>query len=184
MLETQRLRLRRLSLDDAAFILDLLNQPSWLQYIGDKGVRTLDDARRYIEQGPLAMYAQIGFGLYRVELKDSGVPIGLCGLLKRDSLDDVDLGFAFLPAYWSQGYAREAATATLAHGEQAFGLQRIVAITLPDNRGSIRLLQAIGFAQERTLSLAADEPELLLLAWEIGGVPGALSPDTSACSAR
>ncbi len=166
ILETQRVRLRRLSLGDAAFILDLLNQPSWLQYIGDKGVRTLDDAQRYIEQGPLAMYARIGFGLYLVELKDSGVPIGMCGLLKRDSLDDVDLGFAFLPAYWSQGYAREAATATLAHGEQAFGLQRIVAITLPDNRNSIRLLQAIGFAQERTLSLAADGPELLLLAWE------------------
>ncbi len=166
MLETPRLRLRRLEPGDAPFILDLLNQPSWLQYIGDKGVRTLDDARRYIEQGPLVMYARLGFGLYLVELKDGSLPIGLCGLLKRDSLDDVDLGFAFLPAYWSQGYAREAASAALAQGEQAFGLRRIVAITLPDNRSSIRLLQAVGFAQERTLRLAADEPELLLLAWE------------------
>ena len=111
VLETKRLILRRLCADDAEFILELLNQPSFLRYIGDKGVRNTEDAIRYIQTGPVASYDRFGFGLYLVELKESDVSIGMCGLLKRETLPDVDIGFAFLPGYWSQGYAFEAAAA-------------------------------------------------------------------------
>ena len=115
VLETDRLILRWLSTDDAEFILELLNEPSFLQYIGDKGVRTLEDARNYILNGPVDMYARLGFGLYLTELKERGVPLGICGLLKRDGLEDVDIGFAFLPRFWAKGYAYESA-AVLAYG--------------------------------------------------------------------
>src|SRR5262245_58073861 len=104
VLETDRLNLRRLSIDDAEFILELLNEPSFLRFIGDKGVRTLDDARDYISNGPIDMYNRLGFGLYLTELKDGGVTIGICGLIKRDALEDVDIGFAFLPKLWAIGY--------------------------------------------------------------------------------
>src|ERR1700704_4791358 len=109
ILETDRLLLRKLTADDAEFILDLLNQPSFLQFIGDKGVRTLDDARQYILAGPVASYERFGFGLYLTALKESQVSIGICGLIKRETLEDVDVGFAFLPQFWSKGYAFEAA---------------------------------------------------------------------------
>ena len=162
--ETERLRLRLLDETDAAFILELVNEPSWLRFIGDKGVRNLDDARRYLRDGPMAMYAKQGFGLYRVEAKESGQAIGMCGLIKRDSLDDVDIGFAFLPAHWGRGYAREAAAATLAHGQRDLGLRRIVAITSLDNERSIALLEGLGFAFERTiLSDRGDEVKLFAL---------------------
>ena len=111
VLETERLVLRRLCSDDAEFILELLNQPSFLRYIGDKGVRNAEDAVQYIQTGPQASYERFGFGLYLVELKETGVSIGMCGLLKRDSLPDVDVGFAFLSDYWLQGYAFESAAA-------------------------------------------------------------------------
>ncbi len=105
ILETDRLVLRRLAVEDAEFIFDLLNQPSFLQFIGDKGVRTIDDARNYILTGPITSYERFGFGLYLTELKPAQAPIGICGLLQRETLDDVDVGFAFLPQYWKQGYA-------------------------------------------------------------------------------
>ena len=105
VLDTERLSLRWLSAEDAAFILGLLNEPSWLRFIGDKNVHSLDDARAYIAKGPVDMYRRLGFGLYLVELRKDATPIGLCGLIKRDSLEDVDLGFSLLPAFWGQGYA-------------------------------------------------------------------------------
>lgn len=156
VLETPRLLLRWITTDDAPFILELLNEPSFLRYIGDKGVRTLDDARNYILTGPVASYQRYGFGLYLVQLKEGEVPIGMCGLLKRDTLPDVDVGYALRPAYWSRGYAFEAASATLAHGREAFGLRRIVAITSPDNAGSRALLVKLGMRYEETLSLSAE----------------------------
>ena len=162
VLQTPRLALRRLSADDAPFIRRLLNEPSFLQYIGDRGVRTLEDARRYIETGPLAMYAAVGFGLFLVELKATGAPIGICGLLKRDSLDDVDVGFAFLPEHWRQGYAYESAAATLEYGRTAHGLSRIVAITSLDNPPSISLLEKLGFRFERTIRMTDGGEELRL----------------------
>jgi hypothetical protein len=117
VIETARLTLRWLTADDAAFIVVLLNDPSWLRFIGDKGVRTEDDARRYILNGPIKMYGQYGFGLFLTELKNARVPIGLCGLIKREGLTDVDVGFAFLPEYRKNGYALESAAAVIAHGE-------------------------------------------------------------------
>src|SRR5437870_261981 len=133
ILETYRLVLRRLAVEDAEFIFHLLNQPSFLQFIGDKGVRTIDDARNYILTGPIASYERFGFGLYLTELKPTQAPIGICGLLKRETLDDVDVGFAFLPQYWRQGYAFESAAAVMAYGKDVLGLERIVAISSLDN---------------------------------------------------
>lgn len=162
VLETERLSLRRLSANDAEFILELLNQPSFLRYIGDKGVRNTADAVRYIETGPQASYERFGFGLYRVELKESGILIGMCGLLKRDTLPDVDIGFAFLPDYWSKGYAFEAAAATMNYGRESLGLRRIVAITSLDNQASIKLLEKIGMTFEGLIKLTQDQPEVRL----------------------
>jgi RimJ/RimL family protein N-acetyltransferase len=159
--ETTRLILRRFTLEDAPFILTLVNDPDWLRYIGDKNVRTMADAVRYLEKGPINMYRGLGFGLYAVELKEDGTPIGMCGLLKRDMLDDVDLGFALLPEFRGRGYAGEAAAATLAHG-RALGLKRIVAIATPDNDASARLLKRLGFAFERVFE-TPDNPERLQL---------------------
>ena len=133
LLETQRLIIRELNVDDAQFILTLLNEPSFLRYIGDKKVRNLDDARRYILSGPVASYERHGFGLFRVELKDSHIPIGMCGLLKREELPDPDIGFAFLPDFWNRGYALEAAAAVLNYARQRLKLDRILAIVNPDN---------------------------------------------------
>src|SRR6266404_4910662 len=157
VLETDRLVLRKLSVDDAPFILQLLNEPSFLRFIGDKGVRSLDDARNYILTGPMASYERFGFGLWLTLLKESGVPIGICGLLKRDTLKDVDLGFAFLPQFWRKGYAFECATAVMAYGRSTFRLTRIVAITSPDNDASIKVLEKVGFGFEEMVKLSKDD---------------------------
>src|SRR3989442_7723918 len=148
ILETDRLVLRRLTVEDAEFIFDLLNQPSFLQFIGDKGVRTIDDARIYILTGRMASYERFGSGLYLTELKQAQAPIEICGLLKRETLDDVDVGFAFLPQYWRQGYAFESALAVMAYGREVLGLDRIVAITSPDNEASIKVLGKLGLKFE------------------------------------
>jgi [ribosomal protein S5]-alanine N-acetyltransferase len=161
VIETDRLLLRRFVLDDAPFILALLNVPSFIQYIGDRGVRTLDDARRYLETGPLASYARHGYGLYLAVRKQDAVPIGMCGLLRRESLDAPDIGYAFLPAYWSQGYASEAAAATLDYGWHVLGLSRIIAITAPENYRSIKLLEKLGLRFERMARLAPDNVVML-----------------------
>jgi RimJ/RimL family protein N-acetyltransferase len=162
ILATDRLRLRRLVLDDAPFILRLVNEPSWLEFIGDKNVRNVDDARAYLAQGPLDMYAKLGFGLYLVELQDGGTPIGICGLIKRESLADVDIGFAYLPEFQGKGYAHEAARAVLAHARKDHALTRVVAITSPRNRSSIRLLEKLGMKLERELDLPRDGGTSLL----------------------
>jgi RimJ/RimL family protein N-acetyltransferase len=162
IVETERLRVRRISFGDAAFMLGLLNEPSFLKFIGDRGVRSEQDARRWVENMPLASYAQHGFGHFLVERKEDGAKLGMCGLIKRPALDDVDLGFAFLPAFWSQGYARESAEAVLAWGRSRCGLRRVVAIVQPDNRSSIRLLEALGFSREGTVRLTEAGPEILL----------------------
>lgn len=162
VIETERLNLRRLTADDAEFILELLNEPSFIRNIGDRGVRTIADARQYILNGPVASYERFGFGLYLVELKESGAPVGICGLIKRESLADVDIGFAFLPRFWSKGYAFESAAAVKAYGFETLRLQRIVAITNPDNDGSIRVLEKLGLKYKRMVRLSDDEPEIML----------------------
>ena len=157
-----RLKLCELGLDDARFILELLNDAGFLRFIGDKGVRTLADAREYISQGPVESYRRFGFGLYLASLRDSGAPIGICGLVKRETLPDADVGFAFLSRHWSKGYAAEAAAAVLDHGRNTLGIQRIVAITAPDNYGSIAVLEKIGLRFEGMIHLAEGGPELKL----------------------
>lgn len=166
VLETARLRLLQLTEDDAPFILELVNDPAWLRFIGDRGVRHLDDARNYIRNGPAASYAKFGFGLWLVELKAGGTPIGICGLLRRDTLPDVDIGFAFLPAFRGLGYALEAGRATLDHGRSIFGLRRIVAVTSPDNEASVRTLEKLGLRFEKMVRLTPDAAELKLFASE------------------
>lgn len=163
-IETARLRLRPLSTHDAAFIRELLNEPSFLRYIGDKGVRSEDDARRYIESGPLASYARHGFGLLAVEPKQGGPPLGICGLVRRDTLPGADLGFAFLPRSWANGYAFESAAAVLEEVRVAGRLDRVLAITSPENVPSIRLLAKLGFVPEGTVQLSGEE--LRLFAWQ------------------
>jgi RimJ/RimL family protein N-acetyltransferase len=162
VIETERLILRQLSVEDAEFILALLNEPSFLRCIGDKKVHDRNDAQQYILTGPIASYKQHGFGLYLVELKGSRVPIGMCGLLKREELPDVDIGFAFLPNYWNQGFASEAAAAVLKYAQQTLNLKRLVAITNPDNDASIKLLQRLGFTFESVITRADDRQPVKL----------------------
>lgn len=162
--ETDRLVLRRLRLEDAPFILVLLNDPDWLRFIGDRGVRTLEDAEKYIRTGPIESYARHGFGLFLTELKADGTPIGLCGLLKRDVLEDVDVGYAFLPDFRGNGYAFEAAAAALRFGKETIGLKRVAAITNPENARSIRVLEKLGLAYEKKMRLSEDAPEISFFA--------------------
>lgn len=159
---TPRLVLRRFTADDATFILKLLNDPGWHRFIGDNGVRNADEAVAYLLKGPLAMYQRFGIGLQAVDLKDGGTTIGMCGLIQRDGVADVDLGFAFLPDFRGRGYAREAASAALARGHGHHGIPRIVAFTAPDNARSVRLLDQIGMRLERTTTLPTSAEELLL----------------------
>lgn len=163
-IETARLRLRRAIVADAGFILELLNEPGWLRFIGDRGVRTLEDAEGYIARAMLASYEQYGFGLFVTEVVPSSESIGICGLIRREGWEEVDLGFALLSRHCGQGYAREAASATLADGHGAFGFSRIVAVTNPDNLPSIRVLESIGMTCEGATRLPNGEHELLLYA--------------------
>ena len=160
VLETERLVLRFFDFDDSEFIVRLLNEPSFIEHIGDKGVRSLKDARQYLMKGPLDSYERFGYGLNMVELKESGESIGMCGLVRRDNLDDADIGYAFLERYWSRGYARESAGAVLNHARNTLGLDRIVAIVTPGNHSSIRLLEKIGLTFERMIRLNGDDEEL------------------------
>jgi RimJ/RimL family protein N-acetyltransferase len=163
------LTIRLLAEDDAPFMLGLLNEPSFIRNIGDRGVRTLDDAREYLAAGPFASYARFGFGLYLVELKDVGTPIGICGILKRDELPDPDIGFAFLPAYWSLGYALESATAVKDYSRNTIGLPRLLAIVSPSNASSIRLLERLGFTFTSLMKLTPDDSEVRLYTCALHG---------------
>lgn len=160
---TERLTLRPFTLSDAEFIVDQVNQPSFIQNIRDVGVRTLADAEKYLENGPIASYEKNGFGLLAVILNDTAQTIGMCGLIKRDELEDVDIGYAFLPAYWSRGYAVESAKAVLTHAKDRLGLKRVVAIVDPQNTGSIRVLEKIGMTFEKMVKLSEDDIDLKLL---------------------
>ncbi|RNF81716.1 GNAT family N-acetyltransferase [Montanilutibacter psychrotolerans] len=159
MITTERLRLRRLQLDDAPFILEQVNDPSWLEQIGDRGVHNLDDARGFLRDGPLASYSQHGFGLYLIEQAEDGAPVGLCGLLQRDWLDDVDVGYALMPAYRGRGYAREAVRAVIEHARQDLGRQRVAAFTSPGNVASIGVLESLGFRFQREVRLPGKDQQ-------------------------
>lgn len=143
ILETERLRLRKFTLDDTKFIIELLNSPGWIEFIGDRNVKTEEQAIEYLKNGPLKSYKQNGFGLSLVETKDDQ-PIGMCGILKRDTLENPDIGFAFLPEFTGKGYAYEIANATLSYAINNLKISKISAITLPHNISSIKLLEKIG----------------------------------------
>ncbi len=162
VLATGRLELLQFTERDAEFICRLVNEPSFLQYIGDRGVRSIEDARKYILNGPVAGYEHHGYGLLRVIRKADGATIGMCGVLKRDTLPDPDLGFSFLPEYWSQGYALESASAVMKHARDALRLGRILAITTTDNESSIRLLGKLGFRFDRMIRMSDEELRLFV----------------------
>ena len=162
VLESERLILRQFTEWDAEFILELLNEPSFIQNIGDRKIRSLDGAKIYIKNGPVASYAKNGFGLYLVELKETGESIGMCGLIRRETLEDVDIGYAFLPNFWSRGYAVESALAVKQYARDVVGLKRIVAITDPRNAGSIRVLEKIGMTFEKMVKLSENDIDLKL----------------------
>ena len=162
ILETERLTLRKMRTEDAEFIFELVNETAFIRNIGDKGVRKLDDARNYILNGPVASYAKFGFGLYLVALRETGEAIGICGLLKRDSLEDVDIGFALLERFRRKGFAYEAAAAVMEYGRNALALKRIVAITSPDNEGSMRVLEKIGLRFEKMIRMPGSDEDTRL----------------------
>lgn len=166
VLETPRLRLEELSAADAQFMLGLLNEPSFLQFIGDRGVRTLDQAREYILDGPVKSYRENGFGMYLVRLKSNGAAAGVCGLVRREGLVDIDIGFAFKPDHWSKGYANEAADAVLHYAHHDLGIHRIVAITDIENHASGRVLEKIGMRFERLIRLTPEDEEIRLFVHE------------------
>lgn len=167
LLETERLLLRQLTTEDATFMFELLNDPSFIRNIGDRNIRTIDDACAYIVNGPVKSYEKNGFGLYLVILKETNESIGICGLIRRESLEDVDIGYALLPKFWSKGYAVEAAQATKAYAKDVVGLKRLVAIVDPVNVGSIRVLEKIGLRYENMVQLSADDIELKLFGAEL-----------------
>lgn len=166
ILETDRLVLRKFTEADAPFLLELMNAPGWIRFIGDLQIDTVEAAQRHIARKLMPPYSEHGFGLYLVIDREASIPIGMCGLVKREGLDDVDIGFAFLPEHGSRGYAYESASAVIAHARELHGLRRLVAITTEDNTRSIRLLEKLEFAREGTVRLPAGDEELVLYARE------------------
>jgi len=166
--ETERLILREFNLDDASFIVELLNSPNWKKYIGDKNVNSLDDAAKYIQNSLLKSYKENGFGLSRVELRGEGTPIGMCGLIKRETLDGIDISFAFLPEYARKGYGFESAVAMLEYGKSVLKLKRMAAITVGYNLASIGLLKKLGLKFEKMIMIPNDDEELMLFGIDFG----------------
>ena len=172
MILSERLELRELTVVDAPFILELLNDPDFHRYIGDRGIRTLDDAENYIQQGPAVSYAQHGHGLYLVMRREDEAKLGICGLIKRDTLPCEDIGYAFLPAWRGQGYGIEAAQAAIKDGRERLGIERVIAIVTPGNERSVALLGKLGLVRSRLVRLSEDADECLLLE----------AADTQACT--
>jgi RimJ/RimL family protein N-acetyltransferase len=164
VLETDRLVLRWLEPTDAAFMHELMNDSGWLEHIGDRGIRSVDDARRYIVERLRDQCLRLGYGLNLVELRDTGEPAGICGLVKRDWLEDADLGFAFLPRFRGRGLACEAAQACLQHARDVLGMRRVAAIVAAGNPRSIRLLERLDLRLERTVTPPRETQELALYA--------------------
>jgi ribosomal-protein-alanine N-acetyltransferase len=166
VLRTDRLTLRHFTEADAEFILRLVNEPSWIRFIGDRNVHTVDDAVAYLRERWMPAYERHGYGLYLAERLEDGVPLGMCGLVRRDTLEHADVGFAFLPEFWGQGYATESAAATLDHARD-LGMGRLLAITHPDNVASIRLLERIGFRLEGLTRLGEESDDVRLFAIDL-----------------
>ena len=168
VLKTNRLIIRHMSVADSAFMLELLNDQSWLRFIGDRGVKTIEDAQNYILNGPVEMYARLGFGFYILEMKESGCLIGICGLAKREYLDEVDIGFALLPQHLGKNYAFEAANAVLDYAKNGLHLKRILATTRLDNDSSVKLLEKLGLRFEHMIMHPDGDRDLKLYAIDLG----------------
>jgi ribosomal-protein-alanine N-acetyltransferase len=168
VIETPRLSLREISTGDDEFIFALMNEPAYIQNIGDRGIRTLEDARKYIRDKFEASYAKFGYGLYLVELKEGQVSLGICGLVRRDALEHPDIGFAFLREHWSRGFALESASATMGHGFGALGLKTMLGVTSPSNRASIRLLEKLGLRYQTMIRVPPNDRESMLFSTEGG----------------
>lgn len=180
ILETQRLTIRKLDEDDAPFMLALLNDEAFIRFIGDRNVRTEEEARAYIRTGAMASYAEHGHGLYLVESRQLRAAIGTCGILRRETLPDPDLGFAFAAEHRGKGYGGEAASAVLRYAKDSLGISRIAAIVSPANEPSLRLLDHLGFVFQKMVRMTEDEPEILYLARELGaGTQGGIAPPAS-----
>ncbi|MGV3656775.1 MAG: GNAT family N-acetyltransferase [Chitinophagaceae bacterium] len=162
ILESERLLLREFSLEDAPFIIELLNSPGWIKYIGERQVKTNEQAAAYLQNGPLKSYQQNGYGFYMVQLKTDGTPVGMCGLIKRPFLPHPDIGFAFLPAYNGKGYAYEIASATAAFAKTTLQIEQLAAIVMAENESSIRLLQKLHFQFHSTITYPDTGEDLLL----------------------
>jgi RimJ/RimL family protein N-acetyltransferase len=162
ILETERLILREFTTNDAEFIVNLLNSPGWLEFIGDRNVKNVTQANDYILNGPIKSYQENGFGLSLVELKRDKTPIGMCGLLKRDYLDYPDIGFAFLPNYTGKDYAFEVTKATINYAKNSLNIPCVMAITIPTNKRSIKLLERIGLKFIKIISSQTGTEELML----------------------
>lgn len=159
VLETERLVLREVEAADAPFVLELLNSPGFLENIGDRGVRTEDEAQAYIEERMLGSYREHGFGMWVAAQKSDGQPVGLAGLVKRDGLDTPDVGYAFLQRAWGRGYAQEAAAAVLRHAIDTLGIPKLAAITTPENFASMAVLRKIGFTYQGVIQLPGIDRE-------------------------
>jgi ribosomal-protein-alanine N-acetyltransferase len=166
IIKTERLQLRNFSNNDAEFIKKLLNEPSFIQNIGDRNIRTIEDAKEYIASRLTASYVKNGHGLYMVELKNSNTPIGMCGLVKRDTLPCADVGFAFLPEYWSKGYAVESSIGVLNYAKNNLKMKRVLGIALPSNKPSVKVLEKIGLKYTETKKFPDDEAELAVYSLE------------------
>jgi RimJ/RimL family protein N-acetyltransferase len=169
MLETERLQLRWLTLADADLMLAVWNDPAFIHHVGDRGIRTLDDAHAAMQQGALHLYATYDYGPYRVALKGSDTAIGICGLFRRDSLDDPDIGYAVLPDHCGRGYAHEASCAVIEHARSDLGLTRLIAIISPGNDASIGLIRKLGLRFERMHRMADDEDEVCIYGMRLAG---------------
>ncbi|MDQ1829442.1 GNAT family N-acetyltransferase [Massilia scottii] len=167
ILETARLALRTVEAADAPFYLEVVNDPGFIANIGDRGIRTLEAARLHIENGPVKMQEALGHAIWLVALKDSGVAIGMCGLIKRETLPEVDIGYAFLPAWRGQGYALEAAGGALAYARDTLGMARLLAITSPRNTASSALLEKLGLRFEKIVHLTPEDPGTRLYTMEL-----------------
>jgi len=162
ILETERLQLRELTLEDSSFLIELFNSPGWLKYIGDRNVRTEEEAKLYLKNGPIQSYSDYGYGLSLVERKEDACALGLCGIINREGLDFPDIGFAFLPQFHNQGYAYEIASALMKYATEKLNIQTITAITVPENQSSIKLLEKIGLKFQKRFLYTDTNEELLL----------------------
>ncbi len=167
-LETERLRLRRVTLDDANLMLAIWNDPAFIRHVGDRGVRTVEAAEEAMQDGAFRLYDDYGYGPYCVSLKSDGAQIGICGLFRRDILDDPDLGFGLLPEYCGNGYAGEAATAVVSHARDDLGIQRLAAIVSPGNAASIGLIEKLGLTFDQGITMPGEENEISLYSMTLG----------------